>query len=220
MIFSGGAAQVAFGSCILDVQSRELCRNGKTTTLAPKVFRLLTVLLEHRPRAIAKRELHDRVWPGTFVSESTLVTLVAELRRVIGDAGEHAHLIRTVHGFGYAFSGDVGVVSVGTLSGHPACYLINRDSHIALQPGPHFVGRMRNSTVWIDDPSVSRQHAQIVVTPEGATLQDLGSKNGTYLNDERLETTQALNDGDRIIVGPAHMQYRVRMGDRSTVTRM
>ena len=220
MRFSRATAGVTFGVCMLDLHTRELKARGNVISLPPKMFQLLTVLLNHRPRAIAKRELHDRIWPGTFVSDATLATLVAELRRTISDAGGCADAIRTVHGFGYAFSGDASVVGAEPASEAPVGYLFGNDSEIALTPGQHTVGRIRQSTIWIDDPAVSRRHARITVAPDQVTLQDLGSKNGTYLNEHRLQTIEVLNDGDEIVIGPAHIRYRVLGGEQSTVTRL
>lgn len=212
---------MTFGACVLDLQTRELKTRHKVVALPPKMFQLLTVLLDHRPRAISKRELHQRIWAETFVSDATLATLVADLRRTIGDLGESGHPIRTVHGFGYAFSGDASVVSPATASdAGPVCCLLGTDTEIALTPGEHTVGRIRHSTVWIDDPAVSRRHARITVACDGVTLQDLGSKNGTYLNARRVQTVEMLNDGDEIVIGPAHLRYRVLGGEQSTVTRL
>jgi DNA-binding winged helix-turn-helix (wHTH) protein len=220
MRFSQGAARVSFGACVLDLHTRELIARGKTVALPPKLFRLLTVLLDHRPRAISKQELHDFIWAGTFVSDGTLPTLVADLRRTLADAGGCAHLIRTIHGFGYAFSGDATVVAEVAAEAGPVGYLLGQDTQIALAPGQHTVGRIPRSTVWIDDPAVSRRHARITVAPDGVTIQDLGSKNGTYLNARRVRAAEELNDGDEITIGPAHLRYRVFGGEQSTVTRL
>ena len=219
MVFSQGTAVVTFGACALDLRTRELRTDGTAIALPPKMFRLLTVLLDHRPRALSKTELHQRIWDDAFVSDGTLTGLVADLRRTIGDAGSSGHLIRTVYGFGYAFSGEVSTVSAVPLETGPVCYLICSENEIALTAGQHTVGRTREATVWIDDPSVSRRHAQITVAPNVVTLQDLGSKNGTYLNERRVQVVEVLTDGDRIVVGPAHMRYRVMNGDGSTLTR-
>lgn len=64
------------------------------------------MLLETRPKAIAKADLHERLWPSTFVADATLASLVAELRDALGERGRETRFIRTVHGFGYAFSGE------------------------------------------------------------------------------------------------------------------
>lgn len=211
---------MTFGACVVDLRTRELKTKGTATALPPKMFCLLTVLLEHRPRALSKTELHERIWADTFVSDGTLSGLVADLRRTIGDDGGAGHLIRTLYGFGYAFSGEASVVSAAPPSDvGPVHYLMCRDGEIALTPGRYAVGRARESAVWIDDPAVSRRHAQITVARDVVTLQDLGSKNGTHLNGRRLQAVEVLTDGNRIVVGPAHMRYRVVSGDGSTLTR-
>ncbi len=98
--------RVRFDECAFDPDTREFFRSGKAAHLHPKAFQLLEILLENRPRALSKKELHERLWPESFVSEANLASLVAEIRRAIGEKGRSARTIRTVHGFGYAFSGD------------------------------------------------------------------------------------------------------------------
>lgn len=212
--------RVAFGRCVLDIDSRELTVGGEPVRLAPKTFRLLEVLLESRPRAIAKAELHERLWPGVFVSEAALSTLVADLRRAIGDLGHVSSLIRTVHGYGYAFSGQASIVPVASTSDESvSCYLLWNARQIMLEHGEHVLGRGRESRVCIDHPAVSRRHARIVL---GATviLEDLGSKNGTFLNDRRIDGVRRLTDGDCIVVGPARMVCRIAPSDAPTLTQL
>src|SRR5690349_3635327 len=53
-----------------------------------------------------------------------------------------------------------------------------------------------------DDPELSRRHARIQATPDGGIeIEDLGSTNGTYVNDQRVETRRRLEAGDVIEVG-------------------
>ena len=78
-----------------------------------------------------------------------------------------------------------------------------QDRAIALGPGAHVVGRDPDSAVWVDSPVVSRQHARIAVSVADATIEDLGSHNGTYVNDERCDGVRRLAHGDRIRIGPA-----------------
>ena len=92
-----------FGDCLLDEESRDLQRDGKTVHLTPKAFQLLNLLLRERPRAIAKSALYDQLWPDTFVAESNLPSLIKEIRKAADDEKHGARLIRTVHGYGYAF---------------------------------------------------------------------------------------------------------------------
>ena len=105
--FLGTLRSVSFGPFTLDTETRQLLRGAdrEPVHLSPKGFELLCALVETRPRAVAKGELHERLWPSTFVSEATLASLVAEVRDALDERGREARFIRTVHGFGYAFSG-------------------------------------------------------------------------------------------------------------------
>ena len=97
--------QVGFGEFSLDTESRQLRRDNAERHLSPKAFELLRLLLEHRPRALSKAELHDRLWPSTFVSDATVTSLVAEVRAALGENARQGRFVRTVHRFGYAFKG-------------------------------------------------------------------------------------------------------------------
>ena len=92
-----------FGDFLLDLDTHELVRAGAPVSLSPKALQLLGILVENRPRALSKSELHDRLWPSTFVVEKNLTNLVSEIREAIGDDPVHPRFIRTVHRFGYSF---------------------------------------------------------------------------------------------------------------------
>ena len=91
------------GRFVLDLDTRELRDEGKTTSLSPKAYHLLEVLVTNRPKALSKSDLQQQLWPETFVVEKNLVNLVAEIRAALGDDATHPKFIRTVHRFGYAF---------------------------------------------------------------------------------------------------------------------
>ena len=97
---------VRFGEFTLDTESRQLRQGDLERHLSPKGFELLRLLIESRPRALSKAELHERLWPATFVSEATLSSLVAEVREALGEQARGGRFVRTVHRFGYAFKGD------------------------------------------------------------------------------------------------------------------
>ena len=67
---------VRFGPFVLDPDTRELLRAGVPVSLSPKAFELLCLLVAHRPKAMAKSDLQDRLWPTTFVVEKNLANLV------------------------------------------------------------------------------------------------------------------------------------------------
>ena len=200
--------RVQFGDCTLDSDTRELSRGGEPVHLEPKAYRLLELLLAARPKALAKQDLQEELWPKTYVSERSLARLIADLRIAIGDHASEPRFVRTVHGFGYAFSGDVLLERrSGKSPSDFHCRLSWGDREVALVEGENVLGRDPDVAVWIGLNSVSRHHARVVVSDGAAHLEDLGSKNGTVLNGERITTSVALANGDRIKVGAASLVF-------------
>jgi len=210
--------RLVFRDRVVDLDTRELLRDGTAVPLAPKAWELLVRLLRDRPRALARAALQEELWPRTYVSESSLSNLVSELRRAIGDEDEARPLIRTVHRFGYAFCGDVLAMGEARAP-EPSWRLFLADREVALQPGENLLGRSPDVAVWIDDEEVSRHHARIVVDEAGATLEDLGSKNGTLRNGERITTMVALADGDELRLGSICLAVRALGAAAPTRTR-
>jgi DNA-binding winged helix-turn-helix (wHTH) protein len=213
--------RVAFGECVFDSDTRELRRRGKPIHLSPKAFQLLLTLLQARPKALSKSEIHGRLWPKTHVSSSSLGRLVAEIRKGLGDTAEEPSLVRTLHGFGYAFCGtvtDADPVASEERTPSAVYRLVWRAREVELGPGTNVLGREAGCAVWIDAAGVSRRHAQIRIAAGGAILEDLGSKNGTYLRGRKLQAPTALADGDPIAIGTALITVRVLCPGGSTDT--
>lgn len=61
--------------------------------------------------------------------------------------------------------------------------------------------------IHLDDPFASSRHARIARQGHVVVIEDLGSTNGTYLNDELLTGPQPLHDGDRIRIGDSEFSY-------------
>jgi len=186
--------------------------------LSPKAYELLCLLVETRPRAIAKSELHERLWPSTFVSEATLASLVAELRVALGERGREARFIRTVHGFGYAFSG-LARESAAPDPGRVANWIVYNGREQSLGEGEHVLGRDADAAVPLGSSTVSRQHARIIIAGQIATLEDLGSKNGTYLRGKAVTSPTLLADGDQISIGAFELTFRTLAAPGSTDTQ-
>ncbi len=70
-----------------------------------------------------------------------------------------------------------------------------------LVPGATTIGRKDDCTIRVRLASVSRRHAEIVLSDDGVILKDLGAANGTFLNNRRV-TEEGLEAGDQIVVGP------------------
>ena len=192
--------------------------------LSPKAFELLAALLRARPRALAKAELRDRLWPDTLVGETSLPRVVGEVRRALGDRPDRASFVRTVQRYGYAFVGDVADDS-GAAGSEPApgepeagCALSWGERIVPLATGENLVGRDPECALRIPSGLVSRQHARIVVTDAGVTLEDLGSKNGTLVGGRRIRGAVTLADADEIRIGPALLVF-CALGSGSTRTR-
>jgi len=97
----------AFADCRLDLEACELTRGGVLTPIEPQVFALLRLLVENRGRLVSRDELIDRIWGGRIVSDAAVSSRIKSARQAIGDDGEAQRLIRTHHGLGYRFVGEV-----------------------------------------------------------------------------------------------------------------
>ena len=210
--------RVRFGDCVLDSDIRQLFRGKKLVHLTPKTFRLLELFLENRPRALSKQELHETIWPGTFVSETTLSGAVSDIRAAIGEGAADPSWIRTVHGFGYAFSGEAIDSTASTTPVGASCYLLWEDRLIPLGPGDNLLGRAEDAGIRISHPSVSRHHARIALLGGLATLEDLESKNGTFIGEARIAQPARLRDGDDIRLGEIRLTFRLVSAANSTET--
>ena len=202
---------VRFDEFTLDTDTRQLRQGDAERHLSPKAFDLLRILVEHRPRVLSKAELHEQLWPATFVSEATLASVVSEVRDALGDTGRDGRYVRTVHRFGYAFSATATEQArePQVREATPVrCWILWETGQVGLREGEHIVGRDASVAVWLDSQTVSRHHARIVVTSEGATIEDLGSTNGTHVRGEPLTGVASLNDGDTIRLGSVTVRYR------------
>jgi DNA-binding winged helix-turn-helix (wHTH) protein len=196
-----------FASFTLDTDRRLVLRDREPVHLSPKAFELLWYLAERRPTAVAKHELYERIWPGTFVVDANLTVLVAELRRALGDDPHTPRFIRTVPRFGYAFCADAAIGDPAAPSARLGLTLNERVMFLA--DGENLIGRDPACGIWLDKPGVSRLHARIVVAGGGATLEDLESKNGTFVGGTRVSGPRRLRDAETIHIGPVELEFRI-----------
>jgi pSer/pThr/pTyr-binding forkhead associated (FHA) protein len=91
---------------------------------------------------------------------------------------------------------------------------------ISLREGETVLGRDHLAGIRIPSEGISRRHARIVVSESAATLEDLGSKNGTYLRGEKIGEPKALEDGDSIRLGSVTLSLRAVSGEGSTATEI
>jgi DNA-binding winged helix-turn-helix (wHTH) protein len=207
-----------FAAFELDSDTRQLLAGGREVHLSPKAFELLLMLVHDRARALSKTELQERLWPSSFVGETSLATLVAEIRRALGDSAHGSEYIRTVHRFGYRFV--AAVTEAGTEIPSPGrlMYLITPGRQFALAQGVLVIGRAEDAAIQIDSSGVSRRHARVVVNGQQVHVEDLGSKNGTFVGGEPVDGACPLKDGDEIRVGPVTLTFRVALPTEPTET--
>lgn len=203
---------------VVDVGARLVRRDGIEILLAPKAFDLLLILVANRPNAVAHHQLHAALWPGVHVSETSLPALVTQLRKALGDTSDDGRVIRTLHRVGYAFVGDAIVAGDPLAAATPVCRLIWRRRQFEMRAGASVIGRDHGCAVHIDAESVSRHHARLTVTGSDASIEDLGSKNGTWVGGERIHGAVLLTDGARFRLGSEIIQLKFRIDERPTKT--
>jgi DNA-binding winged helix-turn-helix (wHTH) protein len=199
----------SLGDVGVDLGTRQVWRGDIEVHLTRRAFELLALLIERRPNAVSKPEIHTRLWPDTFVSEVTLQGLVFEIREAIGDRARKPRFIRTVHGFGYALSGPVSEAS-GTEqpSRRVRGWLIGEPGRLPLFDGDNVLGREGPDVIELASPTVSRRHASITFG-DPPMLEDLGSKNGTFLGDTPVTKRVPVADGDRLRLGSVLLTFRL-----------
>jgi TolB-like protein/Flp pilus assembly protein TadD len=95
----------------LDPGRFELRAGGKARPVEPQVLELLILLAANPDRLVTRDEIVERIWHGRFVSDSAVSSRIKSARRAIGDDGEAQRLIRTVHGKGFRFVGEIAFVA-------------------------------------------------------------------------------------------------------------
>jgi DNA-binding winged helix-turn-helix (wHTH) protein len=205
-----------FGPFEFDPATHRLTQTGRSVHLTPKAFELLGLLIDAAPSVVSKNELHAQLWPRHAVSDATLVGLVKELRRALDDCDPACRMIRTVHRVGYAFDSPL---ELDPLPAPASGLLVIGRRRARLVEGDNLIGRDPACEVWIDNATVSRRHARIVVVGQQVALEDLGSKNGTRIGEESLAGPQALHDGDRIQFGEVDAVFRDTPSGQPTHTQ-
>jgi len=190
------------GGCEIDCDRRQVLRDGAEQRLPRKAFDLLLVLLDKRPKVVAKDVLIKRVWPDAFVADANLAILIGDVRAALGDDAKEPRIIKTHHRVGYSFAADVTEVSAAAGDrGQPAFILAAAKRRILLFEGSATLGRDGSCDIVIDDPSVSRVHAVLSVTDGQLTVEDRDSKNGTRVDGRELSEASIVRSGQKITFG-------------------
>lgn len=88
--------------------------------------------------------------------------------------------------------------------------IVNTGKHkgkkIVLPNREVFIGRDETSFIRMTSNEVSRQHCSLTPTDKGLLVRDLGSQNGTIVNNVRIEAETLMHPGDKLQIGPIHFE--------------
>jgi DNA-binding winged helix-turn-helix (wHTH) protein len=204
----------SFGPYRLSPDQRRLEHDGVRVPLNPKAFDLLVALVRHRSRALSKDEILTLVWPDTQVEEGNLAQQVLLLRRALSDAGE---CVITLPRHGYRFVAAVVEEPVEASTPVSGPHSLSRDGReFPLREGITVIGRAEDADLRISLPSLSRHHARVVVRGVQATLEDLGSRHGTWRGTTQVQGIVPLTSGDQITLGTTSLVYCLLLPDGTT----
>jgi DNA-binding winged helix-turn-helix (wHTH) protein len=217
---------VRFGLFELDLTTGELRKKGGRVRLQEQPFQVLAMLVQRPGDLVTREELRARLWPdAVFVDfDQGLNKAVTKIRSALGDLAASPRFVETLERRGYRFIAPVELV--GSLP-RPATSddarvtvvrLVCDDRSVPVGEGTHVIGRDPGAAIWVDSSLASRRHAALVVTPASITVEDLGSRNGTFVNGARIDAVSRLVHGDELRVGPARFIVHAASAGQLTVT--
>jgi DNA-binding winged helix-turn-helix (wHTH) protein len=236
MIRSVMSASFHFGEFELDVAAYALRRAGQRCKLEKIPMEVLVLLVQKAGILVNRTEIRAALWGSdVFVDQDAAInTAIRKIRRALGDDAEHPRFVETVVGKGYRFiaplvthgaalpversGADTDGVSSNGLDHRLPNYLVTRGKRqFVLDTGENLLGRDADATVYIDHPSVSRRHARISIDSARAVLEDLESRNGTFLDGREIETPTEIHHGAIIGLGPITLTFVVLPAFASTL---
>jgi TolB-like protein/DNA-binding winged helix-turn-helix (wHTH) protein len=91
----------------LDMACFELRRDGASVAIEPQVLSLLALLVANPDRMVSKDEIVEKIWNNRIISEAAVAARIKSVRKAVGDDGQQQRLVRTIHGRGFRFNGEV-----------------------------------------------------------------------------------------------------------------
>jgi DNA-binding winged helix-turn-helix (wHTH) protein len=195
-------------------------RGETARRLEPKVMELLLFFARQPGAVFSKRVLTDAVWESEYITENRLIHAIADLRRALDDDADDPRYIETIPTRGYRLVARVEWAGPSPSDGprHHIFLLETPFGEFRLRDGENIIGRAGDVDIRLAVDWVSRHHARITVGGDRAVLEDLGSKNGTFVSGERVDGTRELFDGDEIRVGRQDVVLRFHGELSATLT--
>jgi len=206
----------------VDPAACELSDDGTVIRLRPKVMELLAAFARNPGEVLSKHCLLDMVWADVTVGDASLTVAVGELRDALGDNPDKPEYIETIPRRGYRLIAPVSSNEAGQVkAGGSRFWLTGAGLELVLRQGENLIGRAPDAHVRIESPKVSRNHARIMVDGDAAVVEDLGSKNGTFIGDARVDGPTPLAHGDQLRLGQLAAILSIAVADHgSTVTEL
>ena len=188
----------------------------------------LILLVRASGSLVNRGEMQAALWgSGVFVERDAAInTAVRKIRRALGDDADKPRFIETVVGKGYRFI--ACIESLGSRgrriasSGSAECrtfpsYSVTRGAdEFIVQTSVAVLGRDPSAGIYVEHPSVSRQHARISIDGNEAVLEDLQSRNGTFLDGRRIDVPTIIHHGAVIGLGAITLTFSVLSVPAST----
>lgn len=200
------------GGWLIVPSLNRLSKGEDSVQIELKLMEVLVHLVGRVGELVSKRELIDAVWKVEVISDGTLTRAIALLRKALGDDARNPRFIETIPKRGYRFIAPVELLDAKHSTGL-RFKLEAPDGEIPLADGENLIGRDPEAAIRIDIGGVSRRHARITVEGVDVTLEDLGSKNGTYLRGRRVQKPTRLAHGDEIRIGHKVARFRFVIED-------
>jgi len=212
---------VTFGGFELDVAAFSLRKGDHRVRLEKLPMEVLILLVDAAGGLLERHAIIKSLWgPGIFVEHDTAInTAIRKIRRALGDNADRPRFVETVVGKGYRFIASVTPVSRADRP-RPAMFpthaVVRGTQEFALEDGDNVLGRDPAAQIRVDHPSVSRRHARIVLHEGRATLEDLASRNGTFVDGRPVEATTDIAHGAIIGLGPITLTFVARSASLTT----
>jgi DNA-binding winged helix-turn-helix (wHTH) protein len=225
MISAPMSGPFRFGEFELDPAAYVLRRGHERIKLEKIPMDVLILLVESADAVVPRDAIQAALWDkDVFVEhDSAINTAIRKVRRALGDDFEAPRFVETIVGKGYRFiaaversrrgpSGRLQKIDVA----FPRYCVTRGKQEFILQVGQNVLGRDPDVHVHIDHPSVSRRHARISAGPDGAVLDDLESRNGTFVDGRRVDAPSQLRHGATIGLGAITLTFLVLSEPAST----
>lgn len=208
------------GDWLVEPALGQIARGQKSIRLRPRAMDVLLCLASDPGKVVSRQRLIDTVWHTVHVTDNVVSQVVTELRTALGDDARSPSYIENIPRRGYRLVAPVcrlddGLPVAGDLS---LFMLAGPGLDFTLKRGENLIGRSSGADIRVNLTQVSRLHARIVVEGRAATVEDMGSKNGTYVNGELISSPTRLELGDEIALGPHSERLRLVLAGEPTLS--